>query len=274
MHRFTIVLLVASGWLFGLTASAQSGKLELTPPPKPTRAATCDANAPDLTTALEVSGKVGPDAVKYVEAIRPRLRDSWYSLIGADLWMKKACTVISFTIRPDGGISSLRIDTSTGDLQLDRAAVAGILLAAPFASLPTDAPDPGLPLRIRLYYNPGDAKHSNTAQPARDARMTAPDDEPLSTDLTITSPSVIYSPNPERVPEVLENHDQQNDGKSVILEVTVSSKGDVIAARITSGLGNDFDEKALAAVFVSKFRPAMKDGASVRAEVMMRVRAR
>ncbi len=270
VQRFTIVLLVACGALVAQPAWAQSGAAVTTPPIVRPKTLTCDPNAPDTTTSFEV-GSQAWDALKYVDTIRPRLRDSWYSLIGTSSRMENACAVIDFTIRSDGGISALKLDTSTGDPPLDRAVIGGVLLASPFSSLPIEASPSGLRITMRFYYR-CDVKRSRAVRPEIADRMTAPDDEPLSTDPAITSPSVIYSPNPERVPEVLANHNQQNDSKAVILEATVSSRGDVTAARVTSGMGNGFDEKALVAVFISKFRPAMKDGIPMRAEVATRVR--
>jgi len=284
-HAVTITLLLTGSLLFAQEAPSKS------PPPAvdttrseqtsssyvATADAGCDANAPELTTTMEIPVESREDFVKYVDVIRPRIRNAWYSLIGDDLWMKKACAVIEFTVRQDGGVSVLKLDTSTGDLQLDRAALGGIISAAPLPFLLQVFKKPELSLRFRFYYNPGEAKRSAEVRPLAGDRMTAPDDEPIARDSGVSPPVVVYSPNPDYVPEVLDHagsgdKNPQGGKNVVLLTAVVTSKGVIASVRVTNGAGNGFDEKALAAVVMSKFKPASKDGKPVRAEVEMRVR--
>jgi TonB family protein len=50
---------------------------------------------------------------------------------------------------------------------------------------------------------------------------------------------------------------------SVILEIVVDRKGDVVAAKVLKGLGYGLDENAILAVKEWKYKPAEKDGEPV-----------
>lgn len=267
---FGRLLVVLGALLVAPLVAAQNTQL----PAAPLGPATCDPDHPDLESGIEVISQSAVDPRPYAATVKRRIRDAWYSLVGSDLWMKKACAVVEFNVRADGGVASIRLARSSGDLQLDRAALAGIISPAPYAALPAGASPAGLLFRFRFYYNPStDNRAGAVDSPAR-GRMTAPDDEPLSKAKDLVLPVVIYSPDSGSVPVILDQ--AANDASSqrkgrVLLTTVVTSKGDAVSVKITHSEGNGFDEKAMAAVLMSKFRPATSDGVAVRAEANIRV---
>jgi TonB family protein len=230
----------------------------------------CDPDHPDPTT--EVLARCSADSAEYVRSIRLQVQRSWYSLISSDVWMKRACAVIDFTIRPDGGVSTLKIPRSAGDLQLDRAAVGGIVSAAPFPPAPAGC-DRGLKVRFRLYYNPGPGRQAIPSPTSGADRTTAPDDEPIVHGPGIFPPALVYSPNSAHPPVVLNSpiDAEANIPGRVLLIAVVTSKGDVASVKIGRGAGNGVDENAMASVLMSKFKPATLAGIAVRTEVNLRV---
>lgn len=269
-----MALLLPAVLLAAASISAQTGAAPA-PPTNVESARTqlpvCDPDHPEVTT--RALNKCSPDATEYVRVVQSKVQRGWYSLIGGDAWMKRACAVVDFTIRPDGGILSLKIPRSTGDLQLDRAALGGIVSAAPFAPTPPGC-DRGLNVRFRLYYNPGPVRRAISAPNPAAGRTTAPDDEPIMHDQGIVQPVLVYSPNSQHAPVVVNaSNALADDGAKgrVILTAVVTSKGDVASAKIVSGGGNGIDENAMAMVVMSKFKPATLAGIPVRAEVTLRV---
>ncbi|HUA15777.1 MAG TPA: TonB family protein [Verrucomicrobiae bacterium] len=273
-RAISLSFLVPAVLLAGVSVAAQTRTL--TPPPgsgdafDAAHVPICDADHPDPRT--EVFGHCSADLPEYTRVMQANVYRTWHSLVPADAWMKRACAVVDFTIRPDGGISALKIPRSTGDLQLDRAALGGIVSGSPFASTPAGC-DRGINVRFRIYYNPGSAHRAiPTASPAN--RATAPDDEPVTRDKDIAPPVLAYAPNSEHAPVVLTGSDATaEDGRTgrVVLTAIVTSRGDVVSAKIVRSAGNGFDENAMASVVMSKFKPATLVGIPVRAEVTLRV---
>jgi len=229
----------------------------------------CDADHPDPTT--EILSTCSADLSQYIRVIKSRVERGWYSLTSRDPWMRRACAVVDFTIRPDGGVSALKIPRSTGDPHLDRAALGGIVSPAPFPPTPAGCAQ-GVNFRFRMYYNTdgGATPHPTSVED----RATAPDNEPVTRDKSIAPPVWIYSPNPSRAPAVMNAPISPEAGTvkgRVLLTAVVTSKGDVASAEIVRAAGNGFDEYAMANVVMSKFRPATLAGIPVRTEVTLRV---
>jgi len=231
----------------------------------------CDADHPDA--GIEIFSETGVDLTEYVKLVRAKVQRAWYPLVGADLWMKRACAVVDFTIRPDGGVSTLTLARSSGDLQLDRAALSGIISAVAFPIFPGSS-SKGLGCRFRFYYNAGSSGQPMSRPSLASNRMTAPDDEPIVRGKDIAPPVVAYSRNPEHVPVVLDRAAGQDGAAEkgrVVLAAVVTSKGDVASVKIVRGSGNGIDEYAMASVVMSKFKAATRDGNPVRTEVELAV---
>jgi TonB family protein len=264
---FTTILLTAA------SVAAQTGSSSPVSPDSLDTAhlPVCDIDHPSPTT--EILGSCKTDLAEYTGRVKSRVQQSWYSLISSDIWMKRACAVVDFSIRPDGGVSTLRIPRSTGDLQLDRAALAGIVSAAPFPPMPAGC-ERGVNLRFRFYYNPGPSQRAVSPPTSAADRATAPDDEPIVHDPGITPPVLLYTPNSAHAPVVLNSpFDAEADNVTgrVLLNAIVTSKGDVASVKIVHGAGNGIDENAMAGVMMSKFKPATLAGIPIRTEVNLRV---
>ena len=67
--------------------------------------------------------------------------------------MKKGITAIRFTILPDGKIGSMKLETPSGDVALDRAAWGAITGEGQFPALPTEFHGPQVELRVGFFYN-------------------------------------------------------------------------------------------------------------------------
>jgi TonB family protein len=68
--------------------------------------------------------------------------------------MKKGKVSIEFAILKDGSVAGMRLEGSSGDVALDRAAWGGITASNPFPPLPSQFGGQYLALRFHFYYNP------------------------------------------------------------------------------------------------------------------------
>jgi len=104
-----------------------------------------------------VSATEGFNYVPYVEREIESIRTNWYALIpdAARLPQKKAgVVIIQFTIQRNGQVKDLRVEVSSGDIRLDRAAYAAVAASNPFDPLPEAFSGPYLSLRASFHYNP------------------------------------------------------------------------------------------------------------------------
>jgi TonB family protein len=62
---------------------------------------------------------------------------------------------IEFAILRDGNVAKMKTSSSSGDVELDRAAWGGIMSGAPFAPLPEGFMGQDIGLRFTFCYNPG-----------------------------------------------------------------------------------------------------------------------
>ncbi len=80
--------------------------------------------------------------------------------------MQKGRLAIEFAVLKNGRIAGLKLITSSGDVELDRAAWRGITVSDPFPHLPSAFKGDFLALCLRFYYNPesSDFEQLNTAK--------------------------------------------------------------------------------------------------------------
>ena len=57
---------------------------------------------------------------------------------------------VVFSILRNGGMTDLRVESSSGDLDFDKAAIESVQAAAPFPALPSDFPEPFLKIHLAL----------------------------------------------------------------------------------------------------------------------------
>jgi TonB family protein len=105
---------------------------------------------------LEVlSDTQGVDFGPYLQRVLHDVRENWYRVIPESAMMKKGKVTIEFAILKDGSVAGLKVDATSGDVSLDRAAWGGISGSNPFPPLPVEFSGQYLALRFRFYYNPG-----------------------------------------------------------------------------------------------------------------------
>jgi TonB family protein len=66
---------------------------------------------------------------------------------------KQGKLAIEFVIMKDGTVQGLVRNTTSGDVALDRAAMASIIASTPFPPLPKEFPGKLLGLRFYYFYN-------------------------------------------------------------------------------------------------------------------------
>jgi protein TonB len=82
----------------------------------------------------------------YISQVRLMLWQSWQSRMPA----LDADGVVAFSILPDGSFTDLSMESSSGDADFDRAALASVQSAAPFPPLPRGFREPFLKIHLTL----------------------------------------------------------------------------------------------------------------------------
>jgi TonB family protein len=106
---------------------------------------------------------MGVDFGPYLQRVLHDIKENWYNVIPESAeppMSKKGKVAIEFVILKDGTVGGIRYDSSSGDVPLDRAAMAGITGSNPFPPLPGEFPGKYLGLRIYFFYNPSPGEMS------------------------------------------------------------------------------------------------------------------
>lgn len=104
-----------------------------------------------------LSDTQGVDFGPYLARIHPTVQMNWMLLepeAARPPLMKHGKVTIRLVIMPDGKVVGMNIESSSGDVALDRAAWGGITASSPFPPLPSEFHGPYLELLCRFYYNP------------------------------------------------------------------------------------------------------------------------
>jgi TonB family protein len=117
----------------------------------------------DTGPEVEVlSSTMGVDFGPYLAAVSSTIRKNWSSRVPTRTLpaaKQRSKVTLEFAIGKSGELGSVDIDASSGDGDLDRAALNGIMASSPFAALPEQFPGGFIKLRVHFYYNPNpDAK--------------------------------------------------------------------------------------------------------------------
>ncbi|MGH9670768.1 MAG: TonB family protein [Terriglobales bacterium] len=103
-----------------------------------------------------LSDTMGVDFGPYLARVVHDVRTNWYTIIPevarAPL-MKRGRVVIQFAILKDGSVAGLKLNSTSGDVALDRAAWGGITASNPFQPLPPEFRGQYLALRFYFFYN-------------------------------------------------------------------------------------------------------------------------
>lgn len=104
-----------------------------------------------------LSDTMGVDFGPYLARVLHDVRENWYRIIPESAMppiLKKGKVSIEFAILKNGQVAGMRLDSTSGDVSLDRAAWGGITASSPFPPLPSQFGGQYLALRFRFYYNP------------------------------------------------------------------------------------------------------------------------
>ncbi|HKM86656.1 MAG TPA: TonB family protein [Terriglobales bacterium] len=139
-------------------------------------AQTTETKPPDVGSGAHARQSVeiltdtmGVDFGPYLKGIVPIVKQNWYYLMPPSVYppiLKQGKVSIEFVVLKDGTVSGMKVDTSSGNVPLDRAAWGSITASTPFHVLPTEFPGERLGLRFYFSYNPERAGDSlGSSQP-------------------------------------------------------------------------------------------------------------
>ena len=120
--------------------------------------ASAEPSAPDdLGSGPKIlSDTMGVDFGPYLKSMMRDIHRNWQPLIPEKVKapeMKKGVVGIRFTILPNGKIGSMKLETRSGDVDLDKAAWYAITSEGQFPPLPKEFHGPKLELRVGFFYN-------------------------------------------------------------------------------------------------------------------------
>jgi TonB family protein len=112
--------------------------------------------AKTLDQAEILTDTMGVDFGPYLARIVEIVRTNWYHVMPPSVYppiLKQGKLSLTFFILKDGRMDGLNIQTPSGDVALDRAALASITASHPFPPLPREFPGQNLGLRFYYFYN-------------------------------------------------------------------------------------------------------------------------
>ena len=114
------------------------------------------SGAKALDQAEILTDTMGVDFGPYLTRVVQIVKQNWYSIMPPSVYppiFKQGKLAIEFVILKDGTVSGLMLDTSSGYVELDRAAWGSITASTPFPPLPKEFPGKLLGLRFYYFYN-------------------------------------------------------------------------------------------------------------------------
>jgi TonB family protein len=150
-RTFIAVLALASASLaFGQTTGAKTPDVASSVGPSP-----IGNEAIAITKAEILTDAIGANLGPYMTQITEAVRRNWNSILPPSVYpplRKQGKLSIEFVILKDGKVTGMVVDTSSGDVALDRAAWGSITESA-FPPLPTEFPGQQLKVRFHYFYN-------------------------------------------------------------------------------------------------------------------------
>jgi TonB family protein len=153
----------AGGFVTFLAAVAVSASLSAIPIVAQETSSGSNAAQPEtpLTSGLRagvtsLSDSEGVDLSTYLTRLHADVEHNWSPLTSKMTEpprMKKGTVGIRFAILPDGRIGSMKLETTSGDVELDKAAWYAITSEGQFPPLPKEFHGPQIELRVAFFYN-------------------------------------------------------------------------------------------------------------------------
>src|SRR6185437_6921626 len=103
-----------------------------------------------------LSDTQGVDFTAYMRRLHDDVQRNWNPLIPLEVQppiLKKGIVGLRFSILPDGQIGDMKLETTSGDVALDKAAWWAITSEGQFPPLPKAFHGPDLELRVGFFYN-------------------------------------------------------------------------------------------------------------------------
>ena len=125
-----------------------------------------------------LSDPLGVDFRPYLVALKGAVQKHWYPLIPESAMppeMKSGKTVVKFSVMRDGRLSNIKVEQSSGDVALDRAAYGALVYSSPLAQLPASFAGDTLVIRASFVYNP--SKQQNNSKESNMADEKKPSDK-------------------------------------------------------------------------------------------------
>jgi len=120
----------------------------------------------DPCTDVEVLNHlITPEMKPYIERLRNKVRQRWYSLIPQSARvpsLKQGNVAIEFFVDRRGAVAESKVLSSSGDLDMDAAALSAVRRAGPFSALPSGVETDRLGLCFHFYYNPAKGTGEST----------------------------------------------------------------------------------------------------------------
>ena len=118
---------------------------------------TTERKAADPRDVEILSDTQGVDFRIYLGVVKYTLQKNWLPVIpeiARAPRFKQGTVTIEFKITKDGTVKDIKLTQQSGDVSLDRAALAGIAESLPFRKLPDKYRSDFLWQRFHFYYNP------------------------------------------------------------------------------------------------------------------------
>jgi TonB family protein len=192
-----LVWVICANPLFAQSQPSSTGQMLQSSPSAKERVASHLQNSGTLQI---LSDTQSVDFSQYRQRVLQAIRTNWLNLMPEAALSPpfgKGKVEIEFAILRTGSVAGMKLISSSGDRQLDRAAWGGITSSNPFPPLPAEFTGRYLTLRFRFYYN------SDPNDPNSVTRATLVTVLPLHADLaagakqkfsaTVTSPSTADS---------------------------------------------------------------------------------
>ncbi len=210
----------------------------------------------DLTNQIEILSETnGVDFCSYIrESVLAPIRSTWINLMPEEVYsptFKQGHAKVDFFIYQDGKVRDLRLEATSGDVALDRAAWAAVAASSPLEPLPFQFKGRNLGLRIHFYYNSGPGSDS----PARNGAYRA--GGPVIAPVLVRSKMARYPKSARK---------SGSEG-TVWLSVIVGANGKPGDAMIVKSVSPELDAEAIKTVGKWRFRPGTLAGKPVAVEV-------
>jgi TonB family protein len=125
--------------------------------PEPDKSASASSPARAEGGIEILSDTMGVDFGPYLQKLKQAVQQHWDPLIPPSAMrpeLKSGMAVIRFAVIRDGRVVNTRVEQSSGDVALDRAAYGALIYSSPLPVLPLAFKGDVLQIRARFFYNP------------------------------------------------------------------------------------------------------------------------